>query len=261
MEHQRKPDCLPRSAGYDSLSVFDGFATNLLTRVVEMAPHLRTHHVCSPPVMASERLGFYLVSGNGERTPFCDVHSFGAALDQSWHNVYYTGPGQKSVTAMTHRRTVGEITAYEKHHEVALENDIAAGGRALFVHSRKRNSYDIWLFGPLSILDHPYGSLIVELSGYAPRKIFSKRDKLGNMTYWTEFPHGLAGHFRPCKLLQSGFHFQAGSTGPPDVEDLAHARTLTSPAILRKPFVRVEWKVESAIVAQTNCALYEQEGL
>ena len=227
-----------------------------------MAPHLSTHHACSLPVMASERLGFYLVSGNGKRTHFCDVHSYGALANHYWHEVFYTGPGQKSITAINHRRTAGEVVAYEEHHEVALENDIAVGGRAIFIHSRKRNSYDIWLFGPLSFLDHPYGSLIVELSGYATRKIFSKLDsKSQKMTYWTVFPKHSADHFHPCKLLQSGLHLQAGQTSVPDVEDLAQARTHMRPAILPKPFVRVEWKVESTIAAQTDCALYEQEGL
>jgi hypothetical protein len=227
-----------------------------------MAPHLRAHHACSPPMMASERLGLYLVSVKGERTPFCDVHSYGALLDRAWHEVFYTGPGKKAETAIKHRRSAGEIAAYENHHEVALENDIAAGGRALFMHSRKRNSYDVWLFGPLSFLDAAYGSLIVELSGYATRKIFTKIDKNSRqMTYWTEFPKAPMGHFNRCKLLQTGFHLQANSREAPDAPDLKENRERAQPAILKKPFVRVEWKVESAIAAQTDCALYEQEGL
>lgn len=226
-----------------------------------MAPHIRAKHVCSLPVMASERLGFYLVSKAAERTPFCDVHSFGALGDRLWHEVYYTGPGKKSVTGINHRRTAGEITAYENHHEVALENDIAAGGRALFMHSRKRNSYDIWLLGPLRFLDNAYGSLVVELNGYGPRKIFSKIDRTSRKTtLWTEFPKGAVGHFNHCKLLQTGFHLQATARRP-EVEDLITARQTVHPAILPSPFVRVEWKRESAIAAQTDCALYEQEGL
>ena len=199
-------------------------------------------------MMASERLGLYLVSGKGERTAFCDIHSYGALLDRAWHEVFYTGPGQKSITAIKHRRTAGEIAAYENHHEVALENDIAMGGRALFMHSRKRKSYD--------------AALIVELGNYATRKIFTKIDQRSRkMSYRTEFPKAPAGHFNRCKVLQTGFHLQAARTATADAQDLKEAREGAHPAILRNPFVRVEWKVESAIAAQNDCALYEQEGL
>src|SRR5262249_55165931 len=120
-----------------------------------MAPHAHRHHVkahhqvCSPAVLASQHLGFYLVAANGQRTPFCEFHTYGAIGDRQWHEMYYTGPGQKSISAIKHKRTPGEIGTYEKYHEVAEENEISMGGRALLVHSRKRNSYDIWLLGPL----------------------------------------------------------------------------------------------------------------
>jgi hypothetical protein len=56
-------------------------------------PHVRAHRACSKPLLASEILGLYLVSAQGERTAFCDIHSWGAALDTvPWHNVVYTGP-------------------------------------------------------------------------------------------------------------------------------------------------------------------------
>src|SRR5260370_42431602 len=123
--------------------------------------------------MASELLGLYLVSAKGERTAICDIHSFGAALDNMpWRNVWYTGPGKKSVTAMKHHRSPGEVASYENHHEVALENDIAVGGRAALMHSRKRQSYDVFLFGPLSLLESAYGSLLGELGHYLPRTLF-----------------------------------------------------------------------------------------
>jgi hypothetical protein len=211
--------------------------------------------------MASERLGFYLVSRNGEHTPLCDVVSYGPYLDRIWHNILYTGPSQKSITAIRHKRTPGEVTAYEEHHEVGLENDIAVGGYAMFLHSRKRKSFDIWLLGPLSFLGRSYGSLIIELSGYESRKIFSKRDSRDNMTYWTEFPKRMSGHFHHCKLLQSGFHLKAGAPDHSiDIETLKQQRMFAPPVHI-KPFVRVDWRVVSQIAAQTDCALYEQEGL
>jgi len=211
--------------------------------------------------MASERLGFYLVSSKGARTPLCDFVSYGSYLDRSWHNAFYTGPSQKSITAIKHQRTPGEVAAYETHHEVGLENDIAAGGYATIVHSRKRKSYDIWLFGPLSFLEHAYGSLIIELSGYEPRKIFSKRDSWDKITYWTEFPKTAPGHFRHCKVMQSGFHLQAGESNSfIDMETLREQRMFAPPAILHS-YVRVDWTVVSQFASQTDCALYEQEGL
>ena len=211
--------------------------------------------------MASERLGFYLVSSKGEHTPLCDVARYGSYLDRIWHEVFYTGPSQKSITAIKHRRTPGEVAAYEKHHEVGLENDIAEGGYAVFLYSRKRKSYDIWLLGPLSFLDHAYGSLIIELSGYEPRKIFSKRDSWDKITYWTEFPKSAPGYFRHCKVMQTGFHLQAEESHLSiDIETLREQRMFAHTAAL-VPYVRVDWTVVSQIASQTDCALYEQEGL
>ena len=212
--------------------------------------------------MASELLGLYLVSAKGERTAICDIHCFGPGADSTggWEKVYYTGPGKKSVTAMKHHRSEGEVASYENHHEVALENDIAVGGRAALMHSRKRQSYDVWLFGPLSFLDMAYGSLIVELGNYTPRKIFMKRAKNWHTKIWAEFPKSPAG-FNPCKILQTGFHLPAGPTRVPDVEDLRDARAGAHHLAILKPFVRAEWRALSRIAAQTDCALYEQEGL
>jgi hypothetical protein len=144
---------------------------------------------------------------------------------------------------------------------VGLENDIAAGGFAMFPHSRKRKSYDIWLLGPLSFLDRAYGSLIIELSGYESRKIFSRRDSWDKITYWTEFPKGAPGHFHHCKLLQSGLHPQAGASDSSiDIQTLKEKREFAR-SVHISPFVRVDWTVVSQIASQTDCALYEQEGL
>jgi hypothetical protein len=210
--------------------------------------------------MASELLGLYLVSAKGERTAICDIHSFGGALDPKWHEYWYSGPGKTSVAGAKHHRTEAEVAAYEKHHEVALENDIAVGGRAALLHSHKRKSSDVWLFGPLSLLERPYGSLIIEMSNYAPRKIIEKREKSGHIKWWAEFPKSPAG-FNPCKILQTGFHLPAGPTSVPEIEALRDARAAAVHLAILKPFVRAEWSVKSRIAAQTDCALYEQEGL
>ena len=225
-----------------------------------MAPHVRARHPCSQqPIMASEILRLYLVSAKGDRTVICDIHGYGGAVSDHWHEYWYAGPGKKSVTAIDHRRSAAQVDAYERHHEVGLENDIANGGPATIMHSRKRQSFDIWLFGPLSFLDRSYGSLIVELANYAPRQVFSKKDKDGHMKYWAEFPK-ISARFNACKVLQTGFHLQAKWQVRPHGEDLRDVRTAAAPAILT-PFMRAEWSAESRIAAQTECALYEQEGV
>jgi hypothetical protein len=230
-----------------------------------MAPHLHPHHrqhKCSPPLLASECLGLYLVTARGERIPFCDVHTYGAIGNQDWH-IVYSEPGKNARTGLDHRRSADDIAAYEKTGKSTLENDVGRGGRGLFMHSSKRKSFDIWLLGPLMFLGVSYGSLIVELSGYATRKIFTKSDsKSQKLIVWTEFPRESGADFSPCKLLQTGFHLQADSYyGQVDVEELKRARETARPAIL-KNHQHVQWKRLSANAAQTDCELYEQqEGL
>ena len=75
-------------------------------------------------------------------------------------------------------------------------------------------------------------------------------------------PH-LRKHHRlhHCKLLQTGFHLQAGaSASSTDIETLKLRREAARPVHIA-PFVRVDWTVVSQIASQTDCALYEQEGL
>jgi len=105
----------------------------------------------------------------------------------------------------------------------------------------------------------PYGSLIVELANYVERRIVMKRDKNWHTKWWAEFPMAPAD-FNPCKVLQTDFHPPAGPVHIPEVDVLRSAGAGAHPAIL-KPFVRAEWKVLSRIAAQTDRALYEQEGL
>lgn len=125
--------------------------------------------------MGSEALGFYLVSRKGECTRICDIRSYGASID-AWHNIVYTGPGQKSATAIKHKRTVEDDELFDIKHVVLDQNDIAKGGFAAMIHSRKRQSWDIWLFGPLLFVDKPFGSLVFELSHYSGRTVFMKRE-------------------------------------------------------------------------------------
>jgi hypothetical protein len=47
--------------------------------------------------------------------------------------------------------------------------------------------------------------------------------------------------------------------GTPDTDDLRRGRE-TARHLSLKPFVRMEWKVESRNAAQTDCEIYEQEG-
>jgi len=188
---------------------------------------------------------------NGEKS--------GPLIDR--HDVF-TAPAERKITRLGDRKclvTDGLVSRCWHRHG---GNDVAAGGFSMFLHSRKHKSYDIWLLGPLSFLDRAYGSLIIELSGYESRKIFSRRDSWDKMTYWTEFPKGALGHFHHCKLLQTGFHLQAGASDSSiDMETIKEKREAAIPVHIASPFVRVDWTVVSQIASQTDCALYEQEGL
>jgi hypothetical protein len=222
--------------------------------------HTHSHHVrgCSPALMGSEALGFYLVSMKGEHVPICEIRSFGASLDE-WHNIVYTGPGQKSASALKHKRTADDDALFDFKNAVLEENDIAKGGIAAIFHSRKRQSFDIWLFGPLLFLDRPFGSLVFELSHYSGRTVFMKRTKDQHVEWSAKFGDVPAG-FNRCKVLQTTYFPQAGDRHPRDLTNLTAARASVAPVSLH-PYVRAEWTVLSRIIGQTDCQVYDQEGL
>jgi len=210
--------------------------------------------------MGSEALGFYLVSRDGEHTPICEIHSYGAsAANEAWHNILYTGPGKKSITAIKHKRTIEDDELFDLKHFAQDHNDIANGGFAEIMHSKKRQSWDIWLFGPLAFQDKSYGSMVFELSGYSGRTVFSKRTKDGDVKWWAEFGNVPSG-FHRCKVFQTNFFPQVGDHQ--DVMPLLRAVRANGLAVASlHPYVRVEWTVLSRNLSQTDCQLYEQEGL
>jgi len=225
--------------------------------------------------LASEVLGFYLVSAKGERTAICEVHSRGGALDTSpWHNVVYTGPGKNSLSAVEHRRTRRDGELFDSANYVDPEipipttsyesNDIKRGGIARILHSRKRRSFDVWLFGPLLFLYKPYGSLVIELDHYADLTAFMKRNKDGSVKRWAKFGHVPAG-FNRCKVMHTSFFLPLGEDAtrgdPIDMIALRAVRANGLPLVPLGRHSRIEWKVLSRNVAQTDCELYEQEGL
>ena len=101
------------------------------------SPHIRAR-ACSGPVMGSEALGFYLVSRNGEHVPICEIHSYGAsATNEAWHNILYTGPGKKSITAIKHKRTIEDDELFDLKHFAQDHNDIANGGFAQIINTQQ----------------------------------------------------------------------------------------------------------------------------
>jgi hypothetical protein len=226
--------------------------------------HTRSPHVharsCSGPIMGSEALGFYLVSKDGEHVPICDIHSLGpSTINEPWRNVLYTGPGQKSVTATKHKRTAKDDALFDFKHVVADRNDIANGGFATIFHSKRRKSYDIWLFGPLLFQGTSYGSIVFEIFGYSDRTVFSKREKNWDMTYWAEFGEVPAG-FHRCKVFQTNYFPQAGDTNMRDLTALRAVRANGLAVVPLHPYLRAEWTVLSRNLSQTECQIYDQEG-
>jgi len=218
-----------------------------------------------PATLGSEALGFYLVSAKGAHTPICEIRSYGDALS-AWHNYLYTGPGKKAASAVQHRRTVEDDDLFALKHTVGEQNDIAMGGFAAMLHSRKRQSWDIWLFGPLLFLGMPVGSLVFELSHYSGRTVFMKRMKNSDVKWWAEFGHVPAG-FNRCKVLHTNWFPQVGGKRDPaermhmtELKALRASPTALVPVPLL-PYVRAEWRVLSRIIGQTVGQVYEQEGL
>jgi hypothetical protein len=195
----------------------------------------------------------------GERTPICDIRSYGASLSE-WHNYVYTGPGQKSATAIKHHRTVEDDELFDIKNVVFDENDVAKGGFATMIHSRKRQSWDIWLFGPLMFLGKPFGSLVFELSHYSGRTVFMKRMKDWSVKWWAKFGT-VPGGFNHCKVLHTNYFPQAGDKDPPDMTALRAVRASGLAPVSLRPYLRAEWTVLSRIIGQTDCQVYEQEGL
>lgn len=221
-------------------------------------PHVRA---CNggTPAWGSEALGFYVVSGKGEHIPVCDIRSYGGALSGEWHNIVYTGPGKKSAAAARHRRTALDGEIFDLKHTVIDDNDIANGGFAAMIHSRKRQSWDVWLFGPLLFLDKPFGSLVFELAHYSGRTVFAKTLKNHDVKWWAKFGTVPAG-FNRCKVLQTSYFPQPGEIGN-DMEALRAVRASGLAPVPLHPYVRAEWTVLSRTIGQTDCQVYEQEGL
>jgi len=224
--------------------------------------------------LGSEVLGFYLVSAKGEHTAICELHSRGASLDGPWHNILYTGPGKNSLSALEHKRTRDDDERFESANFVDPEipiptttyesNDVKRGGFAALLHSRKRRSFDVWLFGPLLFLGKPYGSLVIELAHYAERTVFMKRNKDWSVKWWAEFGAVPAG-FNHCKVMQTPFFPHVGDSNGSyqdrvDTTSLRAVRENGLPLVPLGRHSRVEWKVISRTIGQTDCQLYEQEG-
>jgi len=235
--------------------------------------HIRPPRVCSPPLLGSEVLGFYLVPAKGEPTAIFELHSFGGSLSGPWHNIYYTGPGKNALSALEHKRTRDDDQRFDSANIVDAEipiptttyesNDTKRGGFAALFHSRKRRSFDVWLFGPLLFLGKPYGSLVIELAHYAERTIFTKRNKDWSVKQWAEFGPVPAG-FNHCKVMQTPFYPHVGEGGGGDSVDPIALRAVRANGLPLVPLgrhSRVEWKVISRTIGQTNCQLYEQEGV
>lgn len=222
---------------------------------------------------ASERIGLYFKMRDGKTVNFCDIHMMWTDGTDTIHEIYYSGPMKTLLDGSGNsERTEAEKRIYEKHGEVGLENDIEEGGRALFIHSEKRKSFDFWLLGPISFQDKGYGSLIVELEGFFLPNILTKHFKKPKMVSyfsvpqssfsWTHFPKHYVGKSGKCNILASNFYEKNKFRYGRDVytEELSKKRPTAWAVDMPADVKGIVWKIEAASGQQTECSIYKSHG-
>jgi hypothetical protein len=154
---------------------------------------------------------------DGERTNFCDVH-FGWVPGDPIDRGVYSGPKEAVNEITRYARSHEAIARYRDKGEVRSDLALTAGGIATLVHSHKRKTFDVWMFGPLLFEGAAYGSLVAELTGLELGKHGHKFTPIDEKTgkereksdpkyqrFLVKFPKDYSLHYHPCKLWGSTY--------------------------------------------------------
>jgi hypothetical protein len=163
------------------------------------------------------RFGLYYVSRSGERSNFCDIHLGWIPGDPIDVGVY-SGPKDAMNQITSYDRSQEAVKRYKDDRKVHSDLVLTAGGRAKFVHSNKRKTMDIWLFGPLISEGVAYGSLVAELEGLELPKTGHKftpiDEKTGkdrettdpkNQRFLVFYPQNYGSRYHACTLWGSTY--------------------------------------------------------
>lgn len=164
------------------------------------------------------RIGLYYGMRDGSRVNFCDVH-FGWIPGEPVERGIFSGPKDSTNQITRYARSKEAIERYREKGDVRSDLALTAGGIALLTHSKTRNTFSIWMFGPVLSEGVAYGSLVAELEGFElgkhghkwtpiDPKTGKERDQYDpkNQRYLVEFPKSYKKHrFHPCKLWGSAY--------------------------------------------------------
>lgn len=163
------------------------------------------------------RIGLYFVMRTGQRTNFCDVH-LPFLPTEPLDLGYFSGPTDAMNDITRLARSQEASKRFRVEHKVNSDLTLTNGGVAKLVHSKKRNSMDVWLFGPLLFSDLPYGALVAELKeltlGRSGHKFTPVDPATGQerdasdpkgQRYLINFPKNYGLHYHPCHLLGSKY--------------------------------------------------------
>src|SRR5262249_52325583 len=153
----------------------------------------------------------------GTRTNFCDIH-LGWVPGQAIDMGVFSGPKDATNDITRHARSAEAAKRFRVEQKVNSDLALTNGGIAKFLHSKKRDSMDVWLFGPLLFDNLPYGSLVAELKNLQLPKVGHKFTPIDPKTgkerdqydpkgqrYLVNFPKDYGLHFHPCNLLASKY--------------------------------------------------------
>jgi hypothetical protein len=201
-----------------------------------------------------ERIGLSLNTPESGHDNFADVHLRWETqlTNRKGETVYnqptfigawYSGPLESVAQIKVMRRSRLDVDEYARFRSVSPDLDIMSGGNAMVMENRNflglevkkwftEQAVHVWLFGPLSLENYPYGSLFLTLKGhFKPGRGFQKMEVRGS-----PFCEGIENFPRP----HDGY-----ATAAAMVEAYAHQVDATFPIPLPPKARGWEWKIEA----------------
>ena len=193
------------------------------------------------------RLGLFVTTKEYGLENFADVHISLSTTVTNTVKAWYSGPTDSIRQISNLTRSRREREEYQDMRSVSAGLDIANGGEAL-VSGGGATALDLWLFGPLVVLDRfQVGTLLLKLTGnFKPG-----RGRQPLQARWSTYADGLAD-----------FPIPRRPTLPPSDEErkVAYDNQVKLTQTLPLPAkTKMEWKLESLAHDLNACELIKKQ--